>query len=67
MKSVSHSIKWLLSQKLRVWKIKEEDTVRLFTRQMEARNDMLLKLMTSRRSGYGSRRLVSKVLNWCVQ
>ena len=53
MKSVSHSIKWLLSQKLRVWKIKEEDTVRLFTRQMAARNDMLLKLMTSRRSGYG--------------
>ena len=38
--------------KLRVWMLKDEETARLFTQEMAARNLKLIKLMTSKRSGY---------------
>ena len=38
--------------KHRVWKMKDEDTARLFTCNVAAKIMMLLKLMTSIRSGY---------------
>ena len=38
--------------KPRVWKLKDEETTRLFTHEMAARNDEVTKLMTSKRSGY---------------
>ena len=39
--------------KPRVWKLKDEDTARLLTHEISAKEMMmLLKLMTSRRSGY---------------
>ena len=38
--------------KPRVWKLKNEQTVRLFTREMAAKNDDVTEADTSRRSGY---------------
>ena len=65
MKRVSLSIEWLLViplkphnkivkfvPKPRVWKLTNEETVRLFTREMAAKNDDATEANTSRRSGY---------------
>ena len=38
--------------KPRVWKLTNEETVRLFTREMAAKNDDVTEANTSRRSGY---------------
>ena len=41
-----------LVSKSRVWKLKNEETARLFTHEIAARNDDVTEADTSRRSGY---------------